>query len=308
MRNAVDHGVEKTGKITLKAKREKDFVTIVVEDDGQGVNWKEVVSSALEKGIISNKQSEELLHTIDTQEADSWKKSVASLLYNPQLSTKKKVTETSGRGVGLSVVKKFMESIGGNIMLESPTTKDGGTRFVLELPLTLAIVNALLVRIQSSVFAIPFSSIERVVSITSDDIKSVADQDVAVIDGDHVPLVNLERIFNLDVQKDIKKEMFESYALKERKNEVTDQVEKKISNKEEKKKTQTVVLTRRGKEVAGIEVDELLNEQEIIVKPLPSILHGVKGFSGSTILGDGEVVLILDVVSLLSDSNQLVRI
>mgnify|MGYP006415052147 FL=1 len=217
------------------------------------------------------------------------RKQIEDILFNPRLSTNKQVTKTSGRGVGLSVVKKFSEEINGNIILESPLSKKGGTRFTLELPLTLAIINALLVKIDNSMFAIPFSSIARAVSVKPEDIKSMADQDVAVVDNMRVPLVDLERVFHLVKPLQGKKTI--------------QQLEK-----ESKQINKTVVLVKRGKELAGIIVDRLLNEQEIIVKPLPSVLKGVKGFSGSTILGDGETILILDVITLLQDSSKLIRV
>ena len=138
-------------------------------------------------------------------------------------------------------------------------------------------------------FAIPFSSIARAVSVKPEDIKSMADQDVAVVDNMRVPLVDLERVFHLVKPLQGKKTI--------------QQLEK-----ESKQINKTVVLVKRGKELAGIIVDRLLNEQEIIVKPLPSVLKGVKGFSGSTILGDGETILILDVITLLQDSSKLIRV
>jgi two-component system chemotaxis sensor kinase CheA len=272
LRNAVDHGIESDGTITIEARHDKDYASIVVEDNGSGINWTALVKAALARNIINEEKSIEYLNLIINNKQNIWQGVIEKdLLYNPRLSTSDIVTETSGRGVGTSVVKKFVEEIRGDIVVISPVNKDGGTRFVLNLPLTLAIIKALLVEIEGSVFAIPFSSIKHSVFINDIDIKSVAEQDVAVVDGNDVPLVSLGKIFNLA----------------------------NISKKDIVKDKKIAVLVEKGKEVAGLLVDKLLNEQEIIVKPLPLVLKGVKGFSGSTILGNGEVVLILDVISFL---------
>jgi two-component system, chemotaxis family, sensor kinase CheA len=303
LRNAVDHGVDKEGVIKLKASRSKDFVIVVVEDNGKGIDWSVVVNSALKKNIINNDQHENYLDYLKSKSVDiKTRRRIINLIFHPQLSTNEKVTETSGRGVGLSVVKKFIDNIGGNIIVEN--IKTGGTRFTLELPLTLAIIKTLLVKIKESVFAIPFSSIERVVSIGKDEIKSMADQDIAVVNGIRVPLVKLNRIFNLEDNKvkEIVSEMDEALE------DIIEDENLQNNKKELKSEIKTVVLVKRGKEIAGLVVDKLLNEQEIIVKSLPAVLKGVKGFSGSTILGRGETILILDVVSLLDDSSKLIRI
>lgn len=280
LRNAIDHGIEKKGKIKLKAQREKEFVLIVVEDDGRGIDFEKIKQVAIKRNIISAKEA----RLYD-------KNRLINLLFGGHLSTKEKVTETSGRGVGLSAVKNFVDSIGGRVVVESPISDKGGTRITLELPLTLAIINSLLVKVKDSLFAIPFSSIERSVVISESDIKSMADQDVAVVEGRDVPLVYLERVFELE----------------------NDSNEQRVTSNEqrvtrtEQSVTKTVVIVQRGKDIAGIVVDKIITKQEIIVKPLPSILRGVRGFSDSTILGDGRTLLILDVVSLLEDTKKLVR-
>lgn len=285
LKNAIDHGIEKSGSVKLQAKRENEFAVITVENDGKSIDFEKVKQAAIKRNIASAKAVESYNQN-----------QLINLLYNGRLSTKDKVTETSGRGVGLSVVKNFADNIGGRVVVESPVSDNGGTRFTLELPLTLAIINALLVKVKDSLFAIPFSSIERSVAIHSSDIRSMADQDVAVVDGFDVPLVKLNKVFNIP---DII-EILENKNIKE----------KKISNKDNIDKlkiSETAVLVRRGKDIAGIVVDKLVNRQEIIVKPLPIVLRGTKGFSGSTILGDGRTILILDVMSLLEDASKLIR-
>jgi two-component system chemotaxis sensor kinase CheA len=294
LRNAVDHGIEKTGQVLLEAKRERDFVQIIVEDNGTGILWGSVVDAAVRKQIISEDVGADLQKKIQGSATKDWQREVESLLYNGRLSTNTEVTETSGRGVGLSVVKKFVEDIGGSLFVDSPIHENGGTRFVLELPLTLAITDALLIMIQNEQFAIPLSSIDRVVKVSPENVKSMGDQDVAIVNNEDVPLVSLEKVFHLQMNDD---GMIQTVA--------SDEKETDTKNKSSDK---TVILARRGRDTAGLIVDKVLHQQQIIIKPLPAVLKGVKGFSGSTILGNGEVVLIIDVVSLLRNNSDLLRV
>jgi two-component system chemotaxis sensor kinase CheA len=195
-----------------------------------------------------------------------------------RISTSEKVTETSGRGVGLSIVKDFVDRIGGRFMVDSPP-EGKGSRFVLELPSTLASIEALLVEVKDTVFAIPFSAIERSVMVMPEDMKSMADQDIALIDGQDVPFVRLAALFEKA-----------STGLGRR-----------------SAGPATAVILRRGSETACIAVDALLSQQEIVMKPLPGIFSEVKGFSGTTVLGDGRTILVIDVNSLLEDPKKFVR-
>ncbi|MBI5306337.1 chemotaxis protein CheA [Candidatus Wolfebacteria bacterium] len=264
LRNAIDHGIEKEGVISMKAERQKDFAFIIIENNGNSIDFEKVREVVVKKNIVSADEALTLT-----------KKQLIDFLYHPRVSTKETVTETSGRGVGLSVVKNFVEAIGGRIILESPLENGKGARFILQLPLSIAIIDALLVGIADYVFAIPFSSIERSVNIPKKDIKSIADQDVAVVDGIDVPLARLNKLFNFD------------------------------NNVE--KNEETAVLIKREKDIVGIVVDKLITEQEIVIKPFPAALKKIKGFSGSTILGDGRTILILDTMTLLEDPSRLVR-
>ncbi|NQV88134.1 MAG: chemotaxis protein CheW [Parcubacteria group bacterium] len=276
LKNAVDHGVGQKGTITLKASREKEFAIITVENDGKNIDWEKIRNTAVSRGIINS----EIASRLD-------KAGLMELLYVGRLSTKEEVTETSGRGIGMSVVKSFAEQNGGRLQVESPLLT-GGTRFTLELPLSMAIINSLLMEVDSKLFAIPFSVIDRSVRITSDDIKSMGDQDVAIVGEQNVPLVYLSKLFA--------------------KTQVVIGVEKIITEKTDKKINSVLaVLLKRGSETVGLVVDALHDKLEIIVKPLPSVLKKTKGFSGSTILGDGQAILIVDAVSLLEDSARLVR-
>ena len=268
IKNAVDHGIETKGTLSVRATREKEVANVIVEDSGSGIPWQKVAESAVKKGIVTRASTDR--HELE------------KLLFHPKLSTSEKVTQNSGRGIGLSVVKEFVERINGRVIVESPLEK-GGTRFTLELPLTLAIINALLVSIKNSTYALPFTSVDKSVHIPLKEIKSMADQDIAVVGGVDIPLIHVNKLFTKN-----------EYGINE-------QSEENIKN------GLYTVIVRKGKDLAGIVVDKLENEQEIIVKPLSPILRKVKGFSGSTILGDGTSALIIDINTLLEDTRRFTR-
>lgn len=281
LRNAIDHGIETRGIIKLKAAREREYALISVENSGARINWRKIIDIAVARGIIDGETGNAYRARL-AENPNSPPPEIVNLLYRARISTKDVVTETSGRGVGLSVVKNFVEEIGGRVIVETGFDNGGGTRFTLELPLTLAIVNALIAEVRRFKIAIPFSSVERIVALSSDDVKSMADQDVAVVDGVDIPLVRLDRIFFSQ----------EPYA-----------PERRMSPE-----PYPVVLAKRGNDIAGIVVDGVVNKQEIVVKSFPPALRGVKGFSGATMLGDGKTILILDVASLLEDTKKLLRV
>jgi two-component system, chemotaxis family, sensor kinase CheA len=262
LRNAIDHGIEKEGVLRLQAIRAKDFATISVENTGLNIDPEEVRKAAVEKKIISEVES----HSFD-------KNKIFQLLFHPQLSTSKEITETSGRGVGLSVVKQFADQVNGRVIVESPLKSGNGARFTLELPLTLAIIQVLLTRVKQDIFAIPFSSLERSVSVSAGNIKSIGNQKTVIIDGVDIPLLDLRSFLKKSEEKEAEKEI-------------------------------KVVLVKKDKKTIGLVVDELLNEQEIIVKPLPDVIQNTKGFSGSSVLGDGQTILILDVASLIEQASK----
>lgn len=276
LRNAIDHGVEKKGVIKLKALRERNNALIVIENDGRKIDWTKALSRAEEKRLISLSEIAKLRTQLQKAQSSggSLPKEMQDVLFRG-ISTKEAITEISGRGVGLRVVKDFVDRIGGRVTVESPLNGKDGTRFTLELPLTLAIIKALLVDVRKSMFAIPFSHIEKIVKIAPDHIKRMADQDVAIIDGVDMPLVRLEQLFGMP------RSASDEFL--------------------------TAVIIKRGNEAAGLVVSELLHQQEIIIKPLSPILHNLKGFSGSTILGDGRTILILDTAGILESARKLVQ-
>jgi len=265
LRNAVDHGIEiperrvelgkkENGTILITASRQENFALIKIEDDGCGIDTNEIRKVALKKGIISRESAEQL------QEEE-----VMQLIFTPGLSTSDSVTDISGRGVGMDVVKNRVESLGGSVKVES---KPGlGSRFELKLPLTVAVYQAMLIRVGNEKYSIPFASIVKSIEVSSQEIKNVRGQEVVLIDDKILPLLRLRRQFQLPDDDD----------------------ENNIF----------VVMVEKHGQYIGIVVDELLGKQEVIVKSFKSkLLDNTRGFAGATILGDGSVILIIDVNSL----------
>ena len=265
LRNSVDHGIEgpdnrqeagkkSAGTINLRAYQDGNNVVIEVEDDGRGINIEKVKKKALDMGIVTK----DTLNTLS-------KKELINLLFKPSFSTAEKVTDLSGRGVGLDVVKTKIEALGGVIEVETEYGK--GSKFIIRLPLTLAIIQALLVLIGNEKFAIPLSSIREIINIDSKDIKLVQQQEVIILRKSVIPIVRLAKV--LDVTKD---------------KQETSQV--------------TVVVVKKGEKLSGFVVDNLIGQQEIVIKSLGKLLVGINSIAGATILGDGQVALIIDVNSL----------
>ncbi len=266
LRNAIDHGIEipekrvklgkkENGTILITASRQENFALIKIEDDGCGIDTNEIRKVSLKKGIISRENAEQL------QEGE-----VMQLIFTPGLSTSDSVTDISGRGIGMDVVKNSVERLGGSVKVES---KPGlGSRFELKLPLNIAVYQAMLVRIGNEKYAIPFTSIVENIEISSQEIKHIEGQEVVLIDDKILPLFRLRRQFQLPDDGD-------------------------------ENNTFVVLVEKRGQYI-GIVVDELLGKQEVIVKSFKSkLLDNTKGFAGATILGNGNVILIIDVNSLI---------
>ena len=269
LRNAIDHGIEppdvrvKKGKspegtVKLIAKRRRDNIIITVEDDGAGIDPEKVRKSAVEKGLISRSEAEKL-----------GKEQLINLVFLPGLSTSSKVTETSGRGVGLDVVKNKIVSIGGNVQLETEIGK--GTKVTLTLPLSLAIVEAMLVKVTDQLYAIPVSFVSEIASVKKENVRKLGNIDATIIRGKVVPLIQLRELLNLPHS--------ESNNL-------------------------TTVIINREPANFGLVVDSVVGLQEIVTKSLHESLMKIEGISGVTILGDGQVVLILDPIALLSRKNR----
>lgn len=268
LRNAIDHGIEppeerervgkpRKGLLKLSARHEGNYVVIEVQDDGRGMDIEKIKRKALEKGIVTPEELERMSEN-----------EILMLTTLPGFSTSDRVTEVSGRGVGLDVVKSKVEALNG--VLEIQTEKGVGTKVVVKLPLTLAIIQALLTKVGEEIYAIPLANIDETLSITPQDIKLVRNQEVILLRGSVLPLVKLRELLEVPAKGS---ENGEEYA---------------------------VVVARVGERRAGLVVDSLIGQQEIVIKSLGKLLKGIRGISGATILGDGRVALILDVVPLIA--------
>ena len=265
LRNAIDHGIEdaetrkklgksEIGSVKLIAYPDGNSVVIEVEDDGQGINIDKVKAKAIQKGLISKEQA----NSMDNREA-------VHLLFKPGFSTTEKISDISGRGVGLDVVKTKIESLGGVVEIE--TIRNMGSTFIIRLPLTLAIIQALLVNVGYEKYAIPLNSIKEIITIGNSNIRKIHQQEVVLYRNTTLPILRMDKILNV-----------KSLEL----------------NKEES----TVVVVKKGEKVAGFVVDNLIGQQEIVIKSLGKFLSGIKVIAGATILGNGQVALIVDTNSL----------
>ncbi|REB09774.1 chemotaxis protein CheA [Sporosarcina sp. BI001-red] len=266
IRNALDHGVEspaeriaagkpEEGTVTLRAYHSGNHVFIELEDDGAGVNRARVLKKAIERGIVTDEIAETLTD-----------KQVAELILSSGFSTAEKLTDVSGRGVGLDVVKSTIESLGGHISIES---KEGqGSLFQVQLPLTLSIISVMLVQMQKEIFAVPLSSIIETAIIQNADILNAHNQRVIDFRGKIVPLVDLREIFDTGLP-------------------------------EEQEELKSVVIVRKGENLAALVVDSFIGQQEIVLKSLGNYLQSVFALSGATILGNGQVALIVDCNALI---------
>lgn len=266
LRNSADHGLESAerrkelgkpekGSVFLDAYQDGNNVVIEVRDDGAGIDVEKVRDKAIEKGTITAEQAE-------TMED----KDIIDLLFMPSFSTAEKITDVSGRGVGLDVVKSKIEGLGGDI--EVRTKKNEGSTFTIRLPLTLAIIQALMIELGEEKYAIPLNSIQTIEDVTPEDIKYVRTKEVINLRGMVIPLVRLYDILD-------------------------------CPPREEESENLTVVIVSKGDKQAGLVVDNLIGQQEIVIKPLGKYINIEKMISGATILGDGEVALILDANALV---------
>ncbi len=267
IRNALDHGVEspaerlakgkpEEGTVTLRAYHSGNHVFIELEDDGAGVNRQRVLAKAIKSGIVSAEMSETMT---DRQ--------VAELILASGFSTAEKISDVSGRGVGLDVVKSTIESLGGFISIES---KEGhGSLFQVQLPLTLSIISVMLVEVENEKFAIPLSSIIETAIIQTTEIMNAHNQKVIDFRGNIIPLVNLTEIFEMS------------------------------GTNGQPEGHQSIVIVRKGDKLAGLVVDSFIGQQEIVLKSLGNYLQDVFAISGATILGNGQVALIVDCNALI---------
>lgn len=266
LRNSADHGLESNeervrlgkpeqGSIFLDAYQDGNNVVIQVRDDGAGVDIEKVRRKALERGTITEKQAESMTD-----------KDYIDLLFQPSFSTAEKITDVSGRGVGLDVVKTKIEALGGNISAKSVTGE--GSTFTIQLPLTLAIIQALMVEVGNEKYAVPLGSINGIEDIGKDEICFVQSEEVINLRGTVIPILRLRRLLD-------------------------------IPEPEEEPDNLIVVIVQKGDQKLGLIIDNLIGQQETVIKPLGRHITNEKLFSGATILGDGEVALILDTNTLI---------
>ncbi|MGD6992365.1 chemotaxis protein CheW [Sutcliffiella horikoshii] len=267
LRNAIDHGIEipeirsrngkpEEGKITLKAYHSGNHVFIEIMDNGAGISKEKVLNKAISKGVITQLEGERL----SEQE-------VYQLILSSGFSTAEVISDISGRGVGLDVVKNTIESLGGKITIDS--LEGAGTTFSIQLPLTLSIISVLLTEIENEKYAIPLSSIIETAIIKKEEILTAHNQEVIDFRGKIVPVVYLEKVFEVHKQQ---VEPPDFYSL---------------------------VLVKKGEKIAALVVDSFIGQQEVVLKGLGQYLNSTFAISGATILGDGQVALIVDCNALI---------
>ncbi|MCR5418205.1 MAG: chemotaxis protein CheA [Lachnospiraceae bacterium] len=266
LRNSADHGLEtpdvrlqrgkpEEGTVFLNAYQDGNTVVIEVGDDGNGIDVEAVKKKAIERGTITAEQAENMED-----------KDIVNLLFLPSFSTAKVVTDISGRGVGLDVVKSKIESLSGEVDIK---TKLGeGSTFTIRLPLTLAIIQALMVEIGGEKYAISLGSIQTIEDVAKSEVKLVENKEVMNLRGTVVPLIRMNRVLSIESTKGPDDNLL-------------------------------VIIVKKGDKLAGLIVDELMGQQEIVIKSLGKYINKSKIISGATILGDGEVALILDTNALI---------
>ncbi|MDD5094514.1 MAG: chemotaxis protein CheA [Dehalococcoidia bacterium] len=269
LKNALDHGIESpetrkeqnkkpSGIIKLSARRAENHILIDVEDDGSGIDTARISEVAVEKGLLKPEEIESLPE-----------KDILNLIFEPGITGAEKVTDVSGRGVGLDVVKNSVKKLGGTV--ELTTQKGKGTRFTLTLPLTTAVLQTLMVGVGSHIFAIPTDIILETLEIKPQDIKEIHNEQALVLRQDVIPFVRLSEVLNVPGQKG--------------------------------EDNPIAVIIRIGDGFLGLGVDTVLDQTESIIKPFDLLAQQFKGFSGGTILGDGRVALLLDVSNLFGSET-----
>jgi two-component system, chemotaxis family, sensor kinase CheA len=269
LRNALDHGLESTeeriatqkpeeGKVVLKAYHSGNHVFIEVSDDGKGINRDKVLNKAIERSVVTLEEAE----TLTDQQ-------VYSLIMSSGFSTADKISDISGRGVGLDVVKTKIESLGGIISIDS--TPGQGSTFRIQLPLTLSIIFSMLVKVEDETYAIPFNSIVEITTVTEEEVSTLYGQKVIQFREQVVPLIYLNDVFHVPA-----------------------------GNTRYDRQQLFIVIVRKGNKTVGLVVDEVIGQQEVVLKSLGGYLTNLYAISGATILGNGEVALIIDTNQFIS--------
>jgi two-component system chemotaxis sensor kinase CheA len=268
IRNAVDHGIEgrddrlavgkpPIGTVALNAFQKGNHVVIEVEDDGRGMNPEELREVAVRRGAVTSEEARELTP-----------REVLALVFMPGFTTKEVATDLSGRGVGLDVVKTNIAKLGGVVDITSDVGI--GTKMTITLPITLAIINVLLIEVGARLFAIPLATVEEAIALDEAQVRTVEAREVLTVRGASLPLCRLARLFGVTPRPRGRSRAF-------------------------------VVIAQVGERRLGLVVDELVGQQDIVIKPLGRSLKAVRGFAGATELGDQRVALVLDVASLIEE-------
>jgi two-component system chemotaxis sensor kinase CheA len=268
IRNAIDHGIEPrderlrvgkpaVGTIALNAFQKGNHVVLEVEDDGRGMDPQGLLAAAVRRGIVTPEEARDLTPG-----------EVLALVFMPGFTTKDTATELSGRGVGLDVVKTNIAKLGGVVDITSDVGI--GTKMTITLPITLAIINVLLVEICGRLFAMPLANVEEAIALDETHVRAVDAREVLSVRGTSLPLCRLERLFGLPPASRERHRWF-------------------------------VVMAQVGNRRLGFIVDELVGQQDIVIKPLGASLKKVRGFAGATELGDQRVALVIDVAALIEE-------
>ncbi|MDA3860405.1 MAG: chemotaxis protein CheA [Melioribacteraceae bacterium] len=275
VRNSVDHGIESPeeriakgknpkGTLTLSATHEGNHVIISIEDDGKGINPEVSKNKAIEKGLITKEKAEDLSDT-----------EIFNFIFAPGFSTAAVVTNVSGRGVGMDVVRTNVTKLRGIINIESKV--DNGSKIIIKLPLTLAIISGMVVRSREEMMVIPLSSVVEVLRVHTDEIYSVNNNPVIKVRDRVIPLVSIDKLLYNQTEENLDKVF------------------------------QFIVIVGVAEKVFGIKVDEMIGQKEVVIKSLGNYLGNIEGIAGSSIMGDGRVVMILDIAELLLKINRQVE-
>jgi two-component system, chemotaxis family, sensor kinase CheA len=267
IRNAIDHGIENsairkergkdpTGLLSLTAYQKGNHVLIEITDDGAGMDPIKLAAKAVQKGLVNTEQAQDLS-----------REDIFNLIFLPGFSTSEVVTDLSGRGVGMDVVKTNISKLGGVIDLRSEVGK--GTAFTITLPITLAIISALIIRVSGQTYAIPLANVQEALMLDPRTIRTVEGREVMTLRGGTLPLCRIKELFRLDEYQEPVR--------------------------------QFVVVSQLGNRRLGMVVDLLLGQQDIVIKSLGGSLNNVRGFAGATDLGDQSVTLVLDTPQLLEE-------
>jgi two-component system chemotaxis sensor kinase CheA len=279
IRNAIDHAIEapedrvakgkpEAGTITLVARHEGNNVIIEVKDDGKGVDPTIIGRLAVERGLFTQEQINEMPP-----------EEIIKIIFLPGFSTAKEVSDLSGRGVGMDAVKAKLEDLNGQLDIESKVGE--GSRVIIKLPLTLAILPALMVQVGQEIFAIPLGSVQETMDINKCDINIVQHQEVTLLRGEVLPIIRLRKVLKVPTSEEERKTI--------------DAKEEEIS----------IVVCSSGEKRAGFMVDELMGQQEIVIKSLGNLLGSLPGIMGATMRGDGSIALILDIPSFLQKGQTI---